>query len=425
MYRFRQRLEIGLRLAYWGVVVLCSCTAFAQSASEYNAQGFEAYEAGHWAEAIESFSRAYDSAPENETIRRNLSNAYQALAREYAEAKNIPVALEQLENAIGADPTNPQPYIQSGAYYLQESLIPEAIFRLEEALQLTPKDVDTHFLLGESYYRDGDFMNAIAQWEWVFDVDPGYEGLTTRLENALREWDVEEDFDLSRSRYFTITFDTDTGSRDVREVLRILDRAYRKIGQDLGGAYPPTPIQVTLYKAEGFSKTTQMGEHVGALFDGNRIKVPVIDKEGNFIEAKELERRLVHEYVHVVVRHIVKDNAPWWLNEGLAETMSRDMTALEFDFLRRAKEKGILFSLSELTESQLEKLDPDSLMLAYRQAHAAVEFLKIRRKKRGLTSLLTQLAAGEQPETALSYSTRYNYKTLDLAVASYIETGTG
>ncbi|MDP7640254.1 MAG: tetratricopeptide repeat protein [Candidatus Hydrogenedentes bacterium] len=405
------------------IAILCSCTVFAQPASEYNALGFEAYEAGNWAEAIESFSRALDSAPENKTIRRNLSNAYQALGREYAKAKNIPAALAQLNQAIGVDPANPQPYIQSGAYYLQEGLVPEAISRLEEALQLTPKDVDTHFLLGEGYYRDGDFMHAIEQWEWVFEVDPGYDGLAARLKNALREWDVEEGFDLSSSRYFNISFDTETERRDVREVLRLLEKAYRRIGLELGGAYPPTPIQVTLYKAEGFSQTTQMGEHVGALFDGNRIKVPVIDKQGNFIEAKELERRLVHEYVHVVVHYIAKDNVPWWLNEGLAETLSRDMTSLELDFLRRAKEKGILFSLTELTESQLDKLDPESLALAYRQAHAAVEFLKKRRGKRGLTSLMGLLEAGEDPETALSYATRYNYKTLDLAVASYIQTG--
>ena len=406
-----------------GCALLASFDVSAQTASEINASGVELYETEHWAQAIDLFADALNLEPQNATIRSNLSNARSAYASALAESGDLARAIRQLERTIQIDPTNVRPFIQLGVYFLQEGLINDAIFRLEEAVELAPGDVDAHYLLGESYYKDSDVTSALEQWDWVEANDPGRPGLAERIESARREERVESDFAGRMSRHFNVTYDREAEGTLVREVLGYLEEAYREIGQTLGRVYPPTPIQVSLYTVRGFSETTQLDAHVGAMYDGTKIRCPVIDEEGERLPGDELRRRLFHEYVHVVVRHLAKDNVPWWLNEGLAETLSRDLSDRERAFLRHARDQDALFQLSELTESQLENREAAALMVAYRQSHATVGFLKKRFGTRQFALMLTSIADGEDPETALRRHFRFTYHTLELAVADYIQNG--
>ncbi len=394
--------------------------AFAQTAAEYNALGFERYNAGNWVDAITAFDKAHALAPENGTIQRNLANAYQAEANRLAQANAVADAIEYMLAAIDVDPKNGKALAQLGSYYMRESLISEAIFRLEEAIELNPGDVDAHFLLGEAYYRDNDASSALIQWEWVEQVDPKREGLAERMETAYRQERVEYNFQDLSSRNFRITYNKDVQWANARNVLRMLEDAYREIGRQLGGVYPPGPIQVTLYRAEEFSETTQMGEHIGGLYDGTKIRVPAIKKDGAPLELEELRRRIVHEYVHVVVRHLAKENVPWWLNEGLAETLSHDLESYDVEFLRNAARQNLLFSLADISESQLSALGVEELKLAYRQSHATVTVLKKHFGVRRLAEILAAIGAGLDAETAVKQACHYSYATLERATAAMI-----
>ncbi len=391
-----------------------------EPANDRNARGVELYEAKQWKESIAEFEAAMKAAPENETVRRNMANALQSYANELAKERNMQGALGLLDDAANIDPGNVQPFIQLGAYYLQEGLVADAVFRLEEAIEIEPKNVDAHFLLGEAYYKDNDPRSALVHWEWVKKTDPSREGVDERIEKATREASVESDFSERGSEHFNIAFDRVSASQDVRLVLQTLENAYRNAGRDLGGVYPPTPIQVSLYSSEGFSQVTQMGEHVGGLYDGNKIRVPVIDGEGNRVPGEDLKRRLEHEFVHVIVRYSAKDNAPWWFNEGLAEVMSRELTPDDLRYLKTAYDEGLLFTLPELSEGQLDRLEPESLRLAYAQSLATMTVLKAKGGIRGLASMLARLSDGEVPEEALRGTFRLKYSTLELEVKNYI-----
>ena len=391
-----------------------------EPANDHNARGVELYEAKQWPESIAEFEAAMKTAPENKTIRRNMANALQSYANELAKERNMPAAMDLLNDAANIDPGNVQPFIQLGAYYLQEGLVADAIFRLEEAIEIEPKNIDAHFLLGEAYYKDNDPQSALVHWEWVKKAEPAREGVDDRIEKASREASVESNFSERGSEHFNIAFDKVSASQDVRLVLQTLENAYRNSGRDLGGVYPPTPIQISLYSSEGFSQVTQMGEHVGGLYDGNKIRVPVVDGDGNRVSAEDLQRRLQHEYVHVIVRYSAKDNAPWWFNEGLAEVMSRELTPDDIAYLKTAHKEGLLFTLPELSEGQLDKLEPDSLRLAYAQSLATMTVLKSKGGIRGLASMLARLSAGEVPEEALRGAFRLKYSTLELEVKNYI-----
>lgn len=421
------KTRIFCGIPFGAVFTLCLVLAAgsrAENVHEYNEMGVAAHAAGDWVDAMEAFEQAIELDPQNKTIRHNLSNTYLSYSNEFAEDRDFDSAIEFAKLAISTDPEQSLPLVQLGAYYLHEGYISSAIFRLEEAIELEPENVVAHFLLGESYYKDNDVSSALDQWEWVLDIDPNHEGLSERLEMALREEKVEYDFRGQASKHFRISYTRELNTVEVRKVLTILETAYREVGRSLGGdAYPPAPIHVALYSAEGFYETTGMGEHVGALYDGSKIRCPVFDKSGDLIAMEELKRRLYHEYVHVVVRHIAKDNVPWWLNEGLAETLSQELSQHRLASLRKAKKADALFALSDLQHDILTSLPPAQLDVAYMQSHATVNLLKQRFGSRRIAMLLRALAEGDTPETALRRACRYSYRTLELAVANSIGNG--
>ncbi|GMW03492.1 MAG: hypothetical protein AMXMBFR84_46260 [Candidatus Hydrogenedentota bacterium] len=385
------------------------------SPADLNTRGVEFYKQKQWEKAIKEFVQAYEIVPENETVRRNLCNAYQALANDLARESNFVAATELLNYAISVDPENPAPLTQLGSYYIRLDMPNEAIFRLEEAIELDESQTDALDLLGDAYYRANDLARAIQQWELLKSRQPDRQGLADKLDKAYREAAVESQFKKHSSQFFEISYAPGTSGGDVGRVRSILDKAYRDLGKQTGGIYPPTPIQVILHTTDGFAQVTQLGAHVGGVYDG-KIRVPIADKEGHTLNDKDLIRVLYHEYTHVIVRFWVGDNAPWWLNEGLAETFSNDLDSSQYGLLNEMSKAGALFSLSELEDAQLSKLDVDSLHVAYLQSHAVVQYLWNRYGVRGLKPMFDSLAQGMPVEDALVQSYKLNYKMLDQKV---------
>jgi hypothetical protein len=404
------------------VAVLLAASVWAQTAPEYNAAGVEHYNAKRWEEAVMAFEAAYQLSPDHPTVRRNLSNTYQAVADELARRHDLATAIDYLNLAVSVDPESAMPLVQLGLYYLRDGRINEAIFRLEEAVELAPDSADAHALLGDAYYDDNDIPSALAEWEWVATKEPNRPGLKEKISKALRENAVEQDFGRYATRHFTLSYGRETNGAAVRNVLHILERAYRDVGQQLGRSYPPTPIQVIIYTSEGFSEATQLSEHIGALYDG-KIRVPLTNGNGQPVDDEELSRRLYHEYVHVVVRHLTGDKIPWWLNEGLAEMLSKEMSDQDMVELQKGMQEGRLYALKDLEPSQLESRSADELRLAYYQAHTVVSYLWSRYGQKKMLDLCAAIRAGEAPEDALSRLYHRTYETLQGEVEVQITRG--
>jgi len=402
-------------LAVVSVVASGAATA-QQEASEYNAAGVAYYNQGRWDNAIQSFERAYNLARDNEVVRHNLCNAYQARANALAKVADYAAAAKDLENAISVDPENPLPLLQLGSYYLRLDMVSDAVYRLEEAVELAPENLDGHELLGDAYYRENDLASALAHWEWVLETAPDRPNLAPKIEKATRERTVEQDFRQSDSRHFALSFPSGTPRRSLNTILAILERAYFEIGRRFDRTFPPGPIQVIVYNNQGFADATRQGEHVGALYDG-KIRIPLFDTAGAALDENELKRRLFHEYTHVVVRFLASSNVPWWLNEGLAETFSRDYGPEQTMVLVPAQEQGALFPLKDLEGSQLERLDVNALRLAYCQSHATVQYLYSRFGQTRLRSMMSSLAEGATIEDALRTHYRLTYDGIEDAVA--------
>lgn len=406
-----------------GALFVVGC-AYAQTAADYNASGVEQYNAGNWDQAISDFGRAYELAPDNDTVRRNLCNTYQAAAHAVAstgEPGDIEQGVRILEQAIRIDGGNPSPLVQLGSYYLRLDWDSDAVFKLQEALQLEPQNRTAMELLGDAYYKSNDLVSAVSMWEYA--IQNGAEsGIQTKLDKARRELDVEGNYQSTGSQNFQVSFAPGTRYYEVNGLTRILEEARRDIGRKMGGVYPVKTVQVIAYTAEDFGQATQLGEHVGALYDG-KIRVPIENRAGEKLPTQELKRRLYHEYTHVVVREIAGDRVPWWLNEGLAETLSNPVSDDDRLALSEARTNNQMFKLPDLERGQLEVLDPASLSVAYRQAHATVDYLVRRFGQKKLVSLLQAIAAGNSPSDALKLTYRRRYAEIELEVNQTLPRG--
>lgn len=401
------------------VLLLSAVAAHAQNPhpSEYNNKGVEAYNAGDFSQAITLLEQANGLSPDSAVVQRNLCNAYQSLANEYGIKKEFRPAIPYLERAIAVDPENASPRTQLGSYYLNLGDVNAAISQLEEAIRIKPGDLPAHEMLGQAYYMDNDLSSARAQWDYVLEMDPNRSDLKERYAKAFREESVEYDFNRWKSRHFRISYPPGVVAAVRSNVSSILDRAYIDIGRALGGVFPEPPIYVVLYSAEQFAEATQMDGHVGAVYDG-KIRSPLTDAQGAWLPQEELRRRLVHEYVHVVVRSIAGDKAPWWLNEGLAEALSKPLDENDIARLREIYGSGAFYSLAQLGGSQVVSKDQGALRVAYLQSHATVDMLWERFGRAKMMTLLRSLSSGVAMEEALGAAYRRDYAALEVDVAS-------
>jgi hypothetical protein len=181
--------------------------------------------------------------------------------------------------------------------------------------------------------------------------------------------------------------------------------------------FPPPPIHVILYDAKQFSEATKTADYVGALYDG-KIRSPLADASGNWLPLDEIRRRLTHEYVHVVVKHIAGGDPTWWVNEGLAETLSRPLDSDRVRALQTLYREGAPATLKSLESTRIGKLDKDALGLAYIQSHATVDMLWSRYGRGKMVLLLQAVGRGQNVEDALREIYRKTYASIERDVAN-------
>ncbi len=404
------------------VMAAAAAAAATSTPADLNQQGVEFYNAGEFSKAIRVFEAANAASPGHAVIVRNLCNAYQAAANDFAKQADFAAAVKMLEKAIAMAPKEVAPLLQLGNYYLRLDMIPEAVYRLEQAIQVEPYNVQAHELLGEAYYRDNDLPSARTQWAWVLQQQPSRTDLKSRFEKAEREESVETGFRPASSFHFQLSSTPEAAGNQLQTVLALLEMAYSDVGRNFGGVYPPGPIQVIVYNSKSFSDATQVRQNVGGLYDG-KIRIPLPDAPGLAANDEELKQTLYHEFTHVVVRYIAHNNAAWWMNEGIAETFSRPLTGSRLEMLQKAVQNAALSHYADLEESQLKTLDSDALWLAYTQSHATMLYLWQRFGQVKLVELFNALAVGTKTEQALVDVYNRNYNVLYTEVCQFIENG--
>ena len=299
-------------------------------------------------------------------------------------------ALRALTTASELLPDEPVVWLGRGvaAYMLGQDEDAEA--SLERTLSLDPRLADASRLLGDLYYRTGRVEDAIETYEAALELADNPE-LEAKLDDWKRTHEVEDRFRESSARHFRVRFEGRTDEALARQIVEILETAYRNVGGALR-SYPSKPVTVVLYTQDQFQDITRAPAWSSGVYDG-QIRIPA---RGALDRRAELQRVLTHEFVHALVASLGGRTVPMWLHEGLATVFEPGGLDGASQVLARASSRP---SLQDLHGS-FSGLSGAGASIAYAQSAVAVDRMLDLRGAPAVVLLLKDLAKGVQFESA-------------------------
>jgi tetratricopeptide (TPR) repeat protein len=292
------------------------------------------------------------------------------------------------------------------AYMLGQNA--EAERQFQRTLQLDPAFTDASVILGELQYRSGRIKEAVATYQAALKLAPA----DARLKQKVGEWaaeaQAESRFAETRGVHFRALFEGPVDQALARRAVDILEAAYRRIGDALQ-FYPTQSVEVVLYTSQQFRDITRGPAWIGGVYDG-RIRVPV---KGALEQAGDLERVLVHEYVHALVAGVAGQGVPAWVNEGLAVALEPGGLAGAEQLLASARSRPPLAML----HNGFRGLPDAQVPLAYAQSAVAARAMLDLRGPSAVLMLLRDLGAGAQFDTAFHQRIGMRYDEFRDAVA--------
>jgi len=440
--------------------VLCAIS------DDFNKKGIEKMEEKNYREAIIYFESAYRSDPENVIIKKNLSNAYHNMAisysikdelanairnekqalrydsensiikeqlaifynnhgLEYANSGIYKSAMENLEYALeyspdsGALSRNLYNVILQYAGYLEKKKNHRKASRLaKDAIELLPDLSAGYILIGNIYYKQDNFNEALKYWDMALERDPEDEGLSRRIEKLKRENIVEMAFGTKKKSHFRIRFDKELDSDYVGLISDVLEDARSHVRKEFN-LYSGEVVPVVVYADEQFQAATKQPHWTQGLYDGKiRLKSQDISRGD-----ENLKRVLFHEYAHAIIYLNYGNNIPVWLHEGFAQFNEPDQGIKPADIrflLSYIKENG-RFSLEELDRMFDKRPDQETTRAAYIQARIFFVYLMDKHSKYKLKRLLNELEAGKIWQEALKEVYHKNIARIDRDFNNYLD----
>jgi tetratricopeptide (TPR) repeat protein len=279
----------------------------------------------------------------------------------------------------------------AGICYFNLGEYEQAVSYLKRAVEYDEDDFVSLKLLAFSYYRTDDLGKSLRSTKAALALkqDHDLEALQTRLKKETR---AQDGYNEESSSHFTIFYDGYEHGQISREVIGLLEDAYRTIGKELD-FYPSDAVTVILYGNKDFFDITQTPSWTAGYYDG-KIRIPVRGAER---QPEALRRILFHEYTHAVVRSITL-RCPLWINEGLAEYFSGGY-----------REKiGQAIPLRSL-ESSFQGLSAGNAGTAYRESYSAVSYLIEKYGVYRVKELLMALSGGDGLSQAFANSFGVTY----------------
>lgn len=141
---------------------------------------------GRYAEALEQYLRGIEADP-------NDPNLHIGLAYNYYGTGSIPDALLSFEEAIAVDPDNAEAYDGRAYMYLQLGDAPLAEQNALEATRLNPNMARAQGRLGEAYFRQNNYTEAIEALEAAVNMYGRATDLNARFFNMLAQAYIRAD----------------------------------------------------------------------------------------------------------------------------------------------------------------------------------------------------------------------------------------
>lgn len=337
----------------------------AGDSGSYRVQAQELTQRGEHERALDALRRGHSLYPYDETLKRNLSIAYAQTAQRDLKEGRYREAAENFGQARDLSPASTELGLMRGvALYLSKNYD-----SARAELTQVPESAYSLFFLGKVSYDTGDLQGALALWRRSLELDPKDKETLAMIEKAERELPVEEKMEKGYSSMFDLSFDAELPQGLSAEVLDALEDAYNSVGADLG-RFPTARIPVLLYTKRDYSSVTTSPDWSAGLYDG-KIRLPV---GGVTKITPHMRAILFHEFTHVLVAELARNNVPTWLNEGLAEIQGRKEFSAHTPDLAAAASAGRLLSLKALSGS-FASLTGAEAGIAYQQSYSLVSFV--------------------------------------------------
>jgi tetratricopeptide (TPR) repeat protein len=308
------------------------------------------------------------------------------------EQGNASKAAAIFRDALDRSPDNPILLYGSAQASLALGRTDAALSSLKRAVQRDPKFLHAHVLLAQVAYSTADLDLAVRSLEKAVALAPGDRELSTYLERWRKESSLHRSFESTTGGRFNVLFEGPAQKAVSDRVSAVLESAYWSIGRQID-IYPGTALEVILYSNKQFHDITRAPAWAGGGYDG-RIRLPV---SGALKSPQMLDRVVVHEYVHSVIRSAATTGVPTWVNEGIASYLEPGDKAWVTRTLKAAPERIPLADL----EDGFGSLDGDTALLAYAESHVAAQLL-VERLSPYVGAFLQLLGNGHTVDQALS-----------------------
>lgn len=307
------------------------------------------------------------------------------------EEKRFGDALEAFTKAVNLAPEDASLWFGKGlsAFMLGQNDVAEVA--LTRSLQLKPQLVQAAVLLGELQYQAGRVADAVATYETVVPYAQNDRRLIARLEQWRKDSRFSARLYTSRGAHFRVLFEGPADDAIARRAVEYLESAYSRVGAALA-VHPTNIVTVVLYTHQQFHDITRAPAWAGGIYDG-QIRVAV---KGALSQPEDLERVLVHEFVHALVAQVGGRGVPFWINEGLATAQEPGGKEWAASMLDDAKGQPTLDQL----HGSFSKLDPSDVAMAYAKSTLAVQRLLDMRGAAAVITLLRDLRSGARFEVA-------------------------
>src|SRR5580658_66667 len=178
------------------------------------------YNRKYFADAVRIFEECLDLDPRNAKAKDYLGRSYEALGKteDALAAYRGAIALD-----TGADPVNPEPYLDLGTLLVESGRSGDAVPYLLQAAGMAPADWRIHRSLGKAYLQLNRLPEAQTEMQKAVALAPENAPLHFLLAQALRKSGLAEQARVETERYNALTGAHSSPDTPLAEARALLD----------------------------------------------------------------------------------------------------------------------------------------------------------------------------------------------------------
>lgn len=217
-----------------------------------------------------------------------------------------------------------------------------------------------YFLFGQILLEQHRFEEALTVFQEVQKQGIEDSLILSWIQKAKRLKEESEELGILRSAHFELLFENGKTLSASDELFSVLEHAYDSLCL-LWNYYPENIIGVVLYEHEKYQGAHSKPQWSLAVYDG-KIRIPF----ETFTQSTS-QKVLIHELSHAFVRELAGEQAPIWLNEGIAQKL--DETKVEYASLPPPP------NITFLEKSFMSHTDTQTVQVLYAYSLAMTEIL--------------------------------------------------